>query len=451
MPSDPQAGAPDRRAFLRSAVAIGGAQALAACLDRERGGSDGGGRSDRETGGGAGSTDDDVGRSDDEEGTTPAEGGDDDLPERQHAWNDHLLRDAAGDVVPPRHQVLLFLDHTGGSEDAAEEVERAFRTLERAFAWSNDGLLFTVGYSPGYFADVGATLPDAVDLPEPRALSSLESPTLDDYDVAIHLASDHASAVLGAEEALTGGVEAVNGEPVEARLTPHLEKRDRRTGFVGAGLPAEHQDVDGIPEDGPVHDDAPLYMGFKSTHDTNQATEDAVTVSGGELADATTQHVSQIRLDLEDWYGMDGESRVDRMFTAATDLEDVGVTGERGRTSPHPSQVPVDPEGHAKEHGVVGHGEKAARGRTDEDNAPPLLRRDVDSDDGGHAGVHFVSLQRRIADFERVRVAMTGADIAADAPDVGPRRNNGILDFIEVERRANYLVPPRRIRALPYL
>ena len=43
---------------------------------------------------------------------------------------------------------------------------------------------------------------------------------------------------------------------------------------------------------------------------------------------------------------------------------------------------------------------------------------------------------------------MTGADVADESP-VGSRVNNGILQYLFVERRGNFLVPPREHRALP--
>jgi len=43
---------------------------------------------------------------------------------------------------------------------------------------------------------------------------------------------------------------------------------------------------------------------------------------------------------------------------------------------------------------------------------------------------------------------MNGTDVA-DESAVGQRLNNGILQYMRVERRGNYLLPPRDLRALP--
>jgi hypothetical protein len=64
------------------------------------------------------------------------------------------------------------------------------------------------------------------------------------------------------------------------------------------------------------------------------------------------------------------------------------------------------------------------------------------------ASLHFPSLQRRLSTFEEVRAAMNGDDLT-DNPAIRQRVNNGILEYIFVQNRGNFLVPPRRHRALP--
>jgi hypothetical protein len=174
-----------RRGFFKTAVAIGGASALSACLGRET--------VDVPTGGG-------------------------EVPERQHAWNDFLRTDDHGNFLPPRHHVLLLLDYTGEAvENDRPTVEDAFASLEGAYEWSNEGLLFTVGYSPYYFDRFDETLDVAI--PEPEPMASFENPDLDDVDAVVHLASDYASVVLEAEEALLGERADANGFELNADLT----------------------------------------------------------------------------------------------------------------------------------------------------------------------------------------------------------------------------------------
>jgi hypothetical protein len=97
--------------------------------------------------------------------------------------------------------------------------------------------------------------------------------------------------------------------------------------------------------------------------------------------------------------------------------------------------------------GVVGHSQKSARAR-DDDDSPLILRRDFDSTDDGTASLHFLALQRGVTDFVDTREAMNGTDITKQSA-VGQRNNNGILQYIRTERRGNFLVPPRSLRALP--
>ncbi|WP_435334161.1 DUF7405 family protein [Haloarchaeobius sp. TZWWS8] len=418
-----------RREFVKSAVAIGGTAALAACLDRGE-----------------------------DEATIPT-GRDDPgtLPARQHAWNRFLSRDDHGNVVAPRHHVLLFLDYAGDgtpTDEERETVEAAFQSLERAYEHSNRGLLFTVGYSPRYFDRFDEPLPEGVDLPEPKALSSFEEPEFDTNDAVVHLASDHGSVVLEAEEALKGNREKANGVTMDASLADVFELPNefpgRRTGFVGSGLPAKNQDVEGIPEEADVPEESPLFMGFKSGFEKNQASEDRVTIQDGPFADGTTQHISRIRLRLEDWYvEQDREDRVAEMFCPAHAKQGTveGVGDNLGDSSKVVENDCVETiEEDARSYGRVGHTQKTARAR--EDDRPIILRRDFDSTDMGEAGLHFLAVHREISDFEKTREAMNGSDLTEN-PAVRQRVNNGILEYTFVKRRGNWLLPPRTYRALP--
>jgi hypothetical protein len=409
-----------RRDFVKAAVAIGGTAALSACLGREG--------PDLPTGG------------------DPAS-----LPDRQHAWNDSLATDDHGNDVPPRHHVVALFEYdrerqpTGADREA---VETALASLERAYPHSNEGLLLTIGYSPAYFGRFDDALPASVDLPDPVALAPFEYPALDKPDAIVHLASDYGSVVLGAEQALVGERDELNGVAVEA-FPDALVRSDRRTGFIGDGLPADNQDVAGVPDSEPVPEDAPMYMGFETGFEKSQATEDRVTIAEGPFAGGTTQHLSAIRLQLQQWYEQnDRFVREAEMFCPAHAEEGVVEgTGENlGDTNAVAERGCPAHAGEDAEEGVVGHAQKSARAR--EDGRPIILRRDFDSTDDDQATVHFLSLQERVADFVATRAAMNGTDLAAEGA-VGQRTNNGILQYMTVERRGNYLLPPRRYRALP--
>lgn len=409
-----------RREFLKAAVAIGGTTAFSACLERSG--------------------------VDVPTGPIDLSG----LPNRQHAWNDVLPTDNHGNPVAPRHRVLLFMNYRRDGKPTntdRQTMETALQGVEHAYERSGDGLLITTSYSPAYFERFDQPLPKTVDLPMPRALASFEDPTLDAPDTVIHLASNHAQIVLGAEEALKGNTPTLNGvaQP-DASITESFEIVDRRTGFVGRGLPAEHDDIQGVPED-KVPEDAPLYMGFESGFKGNQATEDRITIKAGPFTDGTTQHLSNITLNLNQWYNQDSRyQRVAKMFCphhAATGT--VEGTGDNLGTDTEMDNC-MHAKDAARSEGVVGHSQKMVEIR--EDDTPLILRRDFDSTDGGHAGLHFLALQREIADFVTTREAMNGDDIV-ERSAVGQRNNNGILQYMDVTNRGNYLLPPRALRALP--
>ncbi|WP_135534448.1 DUF7405 family protein [Halostella pelagica] len=420
-----------RREFMKAAVAMGGASALSACLDR----------------------DDESGESETTAGPVPS-GVDDpaDLPASQHGWNDQLPEDEHGNAVLPRHHVFLYLnlDESGEpSEEARETVASALATLDRAYERSNEGLIYSVAYSPSYFDRFDESLPDSVNLPEPRRLSSFEEPELDTQDALLHMSSDRADVVLEAEEALRGNVEA-NGVEMETPLFDVVTDADRRTGFIGDGMPAERQDVKGIPDSKPVPEESPLFMGFKAGFVGNQATEEYVSIDEGPFAEGTTKHLATIRQRLSDWYvENDFEERTQKMFSPLHSEEGLVEStghelGDHSGVTPETTEAMPD---HAREFGRVGHAQKMARSNRDDDGNPLLLRRHVESTDNDEVSLHFPSLQQDIAQFERVRQAMNGTDV--DSPSVRQRVNNGILEYIFVKHRGNFLVPPRRHRALP--
>jgi hypothetical protein len=427
----PDRDAVSRREFVQAAVAVGGAAGLSACLD--------------------------VGAGGDDSIDAPPGGDLDARHDRQHAWNESLERDADGNVDSPNHHVLAELSLTSDGapdESARETVEAAFRDLERAIAWQHDGLLFTAGYTPAYFERYDASLPESVDLPEPGPLTSLEIPEsmeFDDHDVTVHLASDDPAVVLAAEEALLGNRDELNGHEMATSVSGVLEEVSRKTGFVGPGLPAEKQselegDLRGLPEHD-IAEGAPFWMGYRSGFQETQASEDFVSIDEGPFAGGTTQHLESLRLQLETWFDQDSHhQRVSKLFSHVhADEERVGTFGEKLETGTDILPIAEETDEDARDPGVVGHAQKAARARVD--GQPPLLRRDFNTTDMDYPGVHFLALQDAISTFVRVREAMAGEDLSNGA--VGTTENNGILQYLNVLSRGNYLLPPRSLRALP--
>ena len=402
----------DRRAVLRGLVAVGGVSALAACLDL--------------------ADDSDVPTGDPEV-----------RPDRQHAWNDSLETDEHGNVLLPEHHVFLSIEYDGDDRETDRKVlSEALRDVERAYEASNRGLLFTVGYSSSYFERFDEESP----IPPAGRIVSGENVAIDDADLFIHLASDHAHVPLAVRETLFGDESELNGVDVPT-LSGLFSLRSRRTGFIGRGLPAENDgNLQGLPEDA-VDDEAPTFMNFRAGFRRNQATEDDITIETGRFAGGTAQHVEGIRFNLTEWFDRDLNGQVARLFSPALDGETVGPHGDRLTDHNGVDARSVEElKTIANEHGVVGHAQKLARFR--DDGRPPLLRRDVNSADNGEAGMMFVSLQRDIETFVEMRRAMVGTEFVDETP-VSERRENGIRQYIRPQRRSNVLITPREMRALP--
>ncbi|MGA9857932.1 MAG: hypothetical protein WBQ18_08710 [Solirubrobacteraceae bacterium] len=363
------------------------------------------------------------------------------LPARQHAWTATESRDPDGNPIAPRFDRLLFFDVEGAPTPAyARVLEASLRTLEHRYAWGPHGLLFTAGWGPDYFERVlGVTSP----IPAATAMSDFEQPAIDDYHLCLHLASDDERRLADVEAALVHGA-PLQGVSERVKLTDILRWRETRTGFVGAGLPAAHQDTGGIPSGAPVAKSAPLFMGFKSNYRHNQASEDAVTVPSGPFAGGTTMAVSYMRLRLDSWYGdLSERERVARMYAPqVTPQQAQGFTTDAASDPGKLDQA-------INHYGVIGHAQTSARARR---NGKPLIqRRDFNTVDGGQAGLHFVCIQRSIEDFVTTRKAMNATSAQLQNPAITDTVNNGINEFIFVLKRATYILPPRSARSFPLL
>ena len=363
------------------------------------------------------------------------------LPERQHAWTATLARDSEGNRISPRFDRLLFFDVNGQPTPShARLLEASLRTLERAYPWRPSGLLFTASWGPGYFQRaIGVATP----VPPAKALSDFELPEIDDYDLCLHLACDDETRLAAVESALVRGAPLAGADgPLD--ISAALRWRETRTGFVGAGLPAAHQDVGGIPRGNPVPKSSPLFMGFKSSLRKNQASEDYVTIPDGPFAGGTTMQVSYMRLRLESWYDQLSEcERVALMYAPQVTPEQVAH---------FTTDAPGDPARYGEaivRYGVIGHAQASARARRD--GKPLIIRRDFNTVDGGQAGLHFVSIQRTIQDFVTTREAMNASSAQLRNPAITDTVNNGINSFIFVARRANYILPARPQRSFPLL
>ena len=361
------------------------------------------------------------------------------LPETQFGQTEFLPTDSAGNPLAPQyHRVLLLSLDVAPSNEAARTVERSMRTLEAAFEWAPDGLLHMLAWGTDYFERIDAL--ERAPIEHPEVLSRTDDPDLLSFDAALVLESDTPSHLTAVENALFGDRDELNGEPVEVRLGDVFSVSARRTGFMGEGLPREHAHAEGIPT-GALSAEDPMFTGFFSGRKGTQASEDRVAIRDGPFAGGTTMHLSHLTEDLDRWWNdFNVPDRVAHMF--ASDVSPEDVTDFAG-TVPFDDAV----REHAQEEGRVGHHEKVARAR--EDGEPVVLRRDFNTVDGGQAGVHFLALQRDLADFRKTRKAMNGWYLRDEHPAITDRKNNGLLEFITVQSRANFYVPPRKARSFP--
>ncbi|WP_435195942.1 DUF7405 family protein [Natronomonas sp. EA1] len=342
---------------------------------------------------------------------------------RQHAWDrweTHLPDHQQ--TVPPAYHLVLLADYEGdGAPTPAHrrEVAAAFEQLESAFAWGHEGLLFTVGYSLGYFRRYDEPLPPGLD-PEvdptnkPGLLGARtlidaagvtlprEDPVADTHDVCLHLASDHVQTLLAAEAALWGERESAHGVTFEATLDGILTKPasypDRRVGFAGHdALEAEggEEEPDGVyPDD--IPEAADLSMGFNDQYRNSVPRETDATMledqqlvepkPPGVFAQGTIQHLSKLDINLSEdagereggWY--DDHSAAERrqqMFSPDHTAENTGEVGEALGNSTAAGETAMrnldadEPDlaertaQHAAEHDRVGHAQKTARARFD--------------------------------------------------------------------------------------
>jgi hypothetical protein len=192
-------------------------------------------------------------------------------------------------------------------------------------------------------------------------------------------------------------------------------------------------------------DNAPFFMGFRSGFSNSQASEDRVTIQNGPYEGGTTTHVESLDIDLVQWFEQDDHwLRVAQSFSPEhADEEMVGSIGEKLGATTEIEEQAEQTQADDRERGVVGHAQKTARAR-DESGQPRLLRRDFDTIDRDVPGTHFLAHQRTIDDFVRVREAMAGEELEATV-------NNGLLQYVFVVRRGNFIVPPREKRSLPEL
>lgn len=272
---------------------------------------------------------------------------------RQHRWDAYEPTVPTGNTVHPPNAVLLLMDYAHPGEPKPghrRRVAEALRELERTFEWHEEGLLFTIGYSAGYFdrfdedppagaaPDEQATVVETVE--ELTAVADTNDEiTPDEYDACLLLSSKNVANVLAAEAALWGDDSGIDGSfdaTFEGIFTQPESWPDRRVGFGGPEFQAREEEYEERFLDGEdvVPDEAPLSMGFIAGFGESIPEEEAVTLERGQrfpgpdvaasdvpdlpyvgevgerdpgvFAQGTLKHLSHLEIDLSAWYGEDG-------------------------------------------------------------------------------------------------------------------------------------------------
>jgi len=341
---------------------------------------------------------------------------------RQHAWDGFETDVSEGGVTAqPSHHVTLHLDYAGAGRPSADDratVEEALREIERHFEWTSEGVLFTIGYAPTYFDRFDADLPKGLSpkgkVPKPGLLRpeqlidtsgvtlNHEDPDPDEAEVCLHLASNNVQNLLAVEQLLWGGKAEMGAEDIEfdATFVGVLESAGdsggrptafpyRRTGFSGYETVTEELDSDTEFDPSRIPDDpeAELSMGFNDLYRNSIPREDNATIledqnlvvphPPGAFAQGTIQHVSKLDIDLARFYDQnDADGRRERMFSPDHDEGNTGTVGENLGDSNAPGDTPMRDLGGERDkaeetvddyesEGVAGHAQKCARARFD--------------------------------------------------------------------------------------
>ena len=413
------------------------------------------------------------------------------MPREQHVFELATVESEGIEVlVPPLHSeiVTATLD-ASDLRSAQHDLEQTLRELDARHAPDPAGLGVTVAYGLPYFerfvpAQAKAHLPfdrrarKSVLPPSRRFPSDPHDTILESNDVAVLLRSDRRDHIDAARKALFDDL-------------PYLKMTSIRRGFAGGGfagkqsLPKKMAVAAGVPGADLIPDTSELFLGFTSTQKAglgprliaNHETLGFVDLRGGYFHGGTHMHLSHITEDLEAWYlNFDFDERVLTAFRP-------GMTGVKQGTQTV-AQGPADVSSAAQvsrqfaSTGRFGHSASLQpSSRLQQDVTGPdgtvypkgtsiPQRADFNTLDNPFAwtatpqhdrfsrepaaGVHFVVFNPSGDDFERNRLAMDGVLPDGTKLDVGPRsRAQGFNSVLSTTHRQNFLVPPRRHRALP--
>ena len=286
--------------------------------------------------------------------------------------------------VPLWHSVVtaqlnLQKDDSAALRRAQSRLSAALTEIEGVYPVNPGGILIQVAYGLPYFrqfipASVAEKLmPRFIENGKPSAwavIDSIRFPkdpaqlVLEENDISFHFKSDYSEHVSDVMRALfQPGPQTLNGIPVENVYVGDLfTVTSIRRGFAGRGMPRAIATRLGIPGGEKIPTGAMLFMGFTSSHvhGLAQGTLPSFeTIRGytdqtpdSYFAHGTMMHLSHIAIDLEGWYGLEHQGRLQRMFHARrTEGPEVLSPSQAPETTTFKEQREQD----AKDHGLVGH------------------------------------------------------------------------------------------------
>jgi hypothetical protein len=426
------------------------------------------------------------------------------LPSEQHALGklEIVVDNGVEVVVPPLHnEVVTALLRVEERPAALREAQAALREvldrIDAEYPPAPAGLSISVGWGLPYFRRV-VPGPARERLPvDLRASESAGEEVLAVVD-AIRFPSDPDDLVLeendvafflrsNSRESIAAATSTVFDE-----LGDLFELTSIRRGFAGGGfaggrsLPKRMALAAGIPGAELIPDTAELFLGFTSTQRQGLGPPGIAnfeTLPGytdqwpsGYFRGGTAMHVSHLFEDVEAWYlNFDFTERVATTFRPGLDVAPGTQTVSQNREETvGPRAVAAD----AERFNAVGHSsviQPASRLFADVTGNDGILypkgtavpqradfntldnpffwsgRQDADrQSDEPAAGLHFVVFTPTSDDFHRTRLAMDGVLPDGTSIPLDPRaRGQGFNSILRTTHRQNFLVPPRRHRALP--
>ncbi|MEO6964849.1 MAG: hypothetical protein ABI076_03005, partial [Acidobacteriaceae bacterium] len=286
--------------------------------------------------------------------------------------------------VPLWHSVVTArLNLQKGDKEALRRAQSrlsaALTEIEAIYPLNPGGILTQVAYGLSYFKEfipsavTEKMMPRAIENGKPRAWALIDAirfpkdPTgllLEQNDISFHFKSDYVEHISDVMNALfRPGTHMLNGIPVENVYVGDLfNVTSIRRGFAGHGMPHTIATRLNIPGAEKIPAGAMLFMGFTSSHvhGLAQGTLPSFeTIPGytdqtpeSYFAHGTAMHLSHIAIDLEGWYGMNHQARLQRMFNPRrTEGEEVLSPSQAPDTTTFKEGLEED----AKKHGLVGH------------------------------------------------------------------------------------------------